>query len=133
MMGLVPSNARRSPRLMVASLSAGLATRPGDAGAPPTPYARSVLDVVDRIPRGRVMTYGDVAEYLGTGSGRTVGTVMSRYGSEVPWWRVVRASGEPHADALPRLAAEGCPVTGDRVHLDGCRWDGREERSPRPL
>jgi alkylated DNA nucleotide flippase Atl1 len=117
----------------VASLSAGLATRPGDTGAAPTPYALSVLDVVDRIPRGRVMTYGDVAEYLGTGSGRTVGTVMSRHGSEVPWWRVVRSSGEPHADALSRLAAEGCPVRGSRVDLDSCRWDGREERSPRPL
>jgi alkylated DNA nucleotide flippase Atl1 len=116
----------------VASLSAGLATRPGDTGAPPTPYARSVLDVVDRIPRGRVMTYGDVAEYLGPGTGRTEGTVMSRHGSEVPWWRVVRASAEPHADALDRLAAEGCPVTGSRVVLDRCRWDGREDQRRRP-
>ena len=128
--GRVPSP--RSPRAAVASLSAGLATRPGDTGAPPTPYARSVLDVVDRIPRGRVMTYGDVAEYLGTGTGRTVGTVMSRHGSEVPWWRVVRASGEPHADALDRLAAEGCPVTGSRVVLHRCRWDGREDQRRRP-
>ena len=126
----VPS--ARFPRQAVASVSAGLATRPGDTGAPPTPYARSVLDVVDRIPRGRVMTYGDVAEFLGTGTGRTVGTVMSRHGSEVPWWRVVRASGEPHADALPRLAAEGCPVTGERVDLTRCRWDGREEPRGRP-
>jgi alkylated DNA nucleotide flippase Atl1 len=116
----------------VASLSVGLAVRPGSTGSEPTPYARSVLDVVDRIPRGRVMTYGDVAEFLGTGSGRTVGTVMSHHGSEVPWWRVVRASGEPHADALARLAAEGCRVVGDRVDLAQCRWDGREERRRRP-
>ena len=115
----------------VASLSAGLAVRPGSTGSAPTPYARTVLDLVDRIPRGRVMTYGDVAEFLGTGTGRTVGTVMSRHGSEVPWWRVVRASGEPHADALDRLAAEGCPVVGDRVELERCRWDGREERRRR--
>jgi methylated-DNA-protein-cysteine methyltransferase related protein len=124
--GRVPNPAER-----VASLSAGLAVRPGATGAEPTPYARSVLDVVDRIPRGRVMTYGDVAEFLGTGSGRTVGTVMSRHGSEVPWWRVVRASGEPHADALDRLADEGCAVVGDRVDLDRCRWNGREERRRR--
>ena len=125
--GRVPNPAERA-----ASLSAGLAVRPGATG-PPTPYARSVLDVVDRIPRGRVMTYGDVAEYLGTGSGRTVGTVMSRHGSEVPWWRVVRASGEPHADALDRLAREGCPVVGERVDLARCRWDGRDRSGSRSL
>jgi alkylated DNA nucleotide flippase Atl1 len=93
-----------------------------------------VLDVVDRIPRGMVMTYGDVAEYLGTGTGRTVGTVMSRYGSEVPWWRVVQASGRPAEpmvrEALGRLVAEGCPIAAERVDLSRCRWDGREERRP---
>src|SRR5689334_15633168 len=123
--GRVPKSPER-PAGRSASVSAGLAVRPGGTGAAPTAYARTVLDVVDRIPRGRVMTYGDVAEYLGTGSGRTVGTVMSRHGSEVPWWRVVRASGEPHADALDRLAREGCPVVGERVDLSRCRWDGRD-------
>ena len=75
------------------------------------------------------MTYGDVADYLGSGTGRTVGTVMSRYGSEVPWWRVVRADGraaEPHEqEALDHLAAEGCPLQGERVALAAARWDGR--------
>lgn len=120
-----------------ASASAGLSVRPGSGGAAPTAYARTVLDVVDRIPRGRVMTYGDVAEYLGTGTGRTVGTVMSRHGSEVPWWRVVQASGRPAEpmvqEALQKLSAEGCPVNGERVELERCRWDGREERPRRPL
>ena len=117
-----------------ATASAGVGTRPGSGGAEPTAYARSVLGVVERIPYGRVMTYGDVAEYLGTGTGRTVGTVLSHYGAEaeVPWWRVVRSTGEPHADALERLAAEGCPVTAERVVLAGCRWDGREVRRRRP-
>jgi alkylated DNA nucleotide flippase Atl1 len=114
-------------------VSAGLGVRPGASNTTPTAYARTVLEVVDRIPRGRVMTYGDVAEYLGTGTGRTVGTVMSRYGGEVPWWRVVKASGEPHADALGRLVREGCAVLGDRVDLKRCRWDGREVRRLRPL
>ena len=58
-------------------MSAGLGTRPG-ATAPPTAYARLVLDAVDTIPVGRVLTYGDVAELTGRGTGRTVGTVMSR-------------------------------------------------------
>jgi methylated-DNA-protein-cysteine methyltransferase-like protein len=118
---------RRTAPPRVASVSAGLSVRPG-GDSPATPYARTVLDVVDRIPAGRVMTYGDVAEWLGTGTGRTVGTVMSRHGHEVPWWRVVQASGrpaEPHVqEALAKLAAEGCPTRGDVVVLAIARWDG---------
>ena len=91
----------------------------------PTPYALSVLDLVARIPRGRVMTYGDVAEYLGSGSARTVGMVMAQHGREVPWQRVVRASGEPFEGGLELLTEEGCPVRGERVLLAQCRWDGR--------
>ena len=75
------------------------------------------------------MTYGDVAEYLGKGTGRTVGTVMSKHGQEVPWWRVVQASGrpaEPHVqEALAKLIREDCPVRGDRVLMPQARWDGR--------
>ena len=105
----------------------GLAVRAG-SGAPPTAYARAVLDVVDRIPAGKVMTYGDVAELMGRGSPRTVGTVLSHHGREVPWQRVVQASGrpaEPHLqEALRLLAAEGCPLRGEVVDLASARWDG---------
>ena len=111
-----------------ASASAGLAVR-ARAGAPPTPYARQVLDVVDRIPPGKVLTYGDVAELMGRGSPRTVGAVMSDHGREVPWQRVVQASGRPAEpylqEALRLLTAEGCPVRGERVDLASARWDGR--------
>ncbi len=101
--------------------------RPG-AVAPPTAYARSVLDAVDAIPAGKVLTYGDVAELIGRGSPRTVGTVLAHHGREVPWQRVVQASGrpaEPHlAEALRLLRAEGCPLVGDRVDLASARWAG---------
>ena len=111
-----------------ASASAGLSVR-ARAGAPPTPYARLVLDVVDRIPRGKVMTYGDVAEMLGRGSPRTVGTVLTNHGREVPWQRVVQASGRPAEpylqEALRLLREEGCPIEGERVDLARARWDGR--------
>lgn len=114
---------RRPP----ATASAGLSVRPG-AGAPPTPYARLVLDVVDAIPPGKVMTYGDVAELLGRGSPRTVGTALTNHGREVPWQRVVQASGRPaepfHAEALALLRAEGCPIVGEKVDLARCRWEG---------
>ena len=109
------------------SSSVGLGVRPGRR-AGPTPYARAVLDVVDRIPPGRVLTYGDVAELMGRGSPRTVGAVLSEHGREVPWQRVVQASGRPAEpylqEALALLAAEGCPVSGERVELAAARWDG---------
>ncbi|MCW2667262.1 MAG: Methylated-DNA-(protein)-cysteine S-methyltransferase binding [Frankiales bacterium] len=115
----------RRPTPRPATVSAGLGVR---GGTTPTPYARTVLDAVDLIPRGKVLTYGDVAELTGRGTGRTVGTVMSRHGRQVPWWRVVQASGrpaEPHVqEALDRLRREGCPVVGEVVDLDRARWDG---------
>lgn len=115
----------RTRRGGAASASAGLSVRPGSR-AGPTPYAREVLDVVDRIPPGKVLTYGDVAELHGRGSARTVGAVLASHGREVPWQRVVQASGrpaEPYVEkALVLLAAEGCPVEGDKVLLARARW-----------
>ena len=46
--------------------------------------AEEVLEVVDQIPEGKVLTYGDVAELVGSRGARFVGNVMSRYGSDVP-------------------------------------------------
>ena len=116
-----------------ATVSAGVGTRPGSAPGPLTPYARAVLDVVDTVPTGRVVTYGDVAELMGRGTGRTVGTALAGHGREVPWWRVVQASGRPAEpylqDALRRLVEEGCPVVDGRVDLVRARWDGRSATS----
>lgn len=120
-------------RSRTASASAGLAVRPGGAAGGPSEYAREVLDLVERIPPGRVLTYGDVAELHGRGSARTVGAVMSAHGREVPWHRVVQASGRPAEpylhQALARLGEEGCPIAGERVALDAVRWDGRQRGS----
>ena len=94
-----------------------------------TPYARTVLDAVDRIPAGRVLSYSDVAELVGRGTGRTVGTVMARYGAEVPWHRVVRSDGSIATDRshqqLELLRAEDVPMDGSRVDIVRARWDGR--------
>lgn len=65
-------------------------------------FAGAVLAIVDDIPPGRVMTYGDVAAALGSRGARAVGRVLAREGGSVPWWRVVRADGRPpsgHEDA----------------------------------
>jgi len=81
-------------------------------------FVTDVLEVVASIPPGRVMTYGDVAAALGSRAARAVGTVMAHYGSDVPWWRVVRASGHPatghEARALEHYRAEGTPLMWSR-------------------
>jgi len=81
----------------------------------PSPeFVEAVLDVVKRIPPGRVMTYGDVAWALGSHAPRAVGRVLALYGHAVSWWRVVPASGLPpqgHARiALPHYEEEGTPL-----------------------
>ena len=83
--------------------------------AEPSPdFVTRVLDVVESIPDGAVMTYGDVAAAFGSRAARGVGQVMAYYGSDVPWWRVVRASGHPAIDhesrALEHFRAEGTPL-----------------------
>jgi methylated-DNA-protein-cysteine methyltransferase-like protein len=60
---------------------------------------RRIFDVVVRIPRGRVMTYGQVAEAAGLrGAARLVGYAMHALGSRVPWQRVMgtRRAGLAH-------------------------------------
>ena len=93
-------------------------------------YLDDVGPLVDAIPAGRALTYGDVAELTGWGSARAVGAVMSRHGHEVPWQRVVLSTGEPApsapGEALRLLRAEGVPLRGDRVDMRAARWDGGE-------
>ncbi|MFD8687036.1 MGMT family protein [Streptomyces sp. NPDC059651] len=100
-------------------------------------YAERVLDVAELIPPGRVMTYGDVAEWLGDGGPRQVGRVMALYGGAVPWWRVVRADGAllpgHELRALDHYRAENTPLREASRSADGhvprldmrrARWDG---------
>jgi methylated-DNA-protein-cysteine methyltransferase related protein len=90
--------------------------------------AERILECVEGIPAGRVMTYGDVAEYVGARTPRLVGHVLSQDGGTVPWHRVLHADGS-FADHLrdeqrQRLIAEGVRVTAGRVDLRVYRWDG---------
>lgn len=81
-------------------------------------FVAAVLEVVASIPEGRVMSYGDVAATIGSRAARGVGQVMAYYGSEVPWWRVVRAGGQPpqchEGRALEHYRAEGTPLRWSR-------------------
>jgi O-6-methylguanine DNA methyltransferase len=93
-----------------------------------TMFARSVLDAVDRIPPGRVMSYGDVAELVDhPGASRAVGAVMARYGGEVPWHRVLHNDGScaPRQSErqLALLREEDVPIRNGRVVMRVARWE----------
>ena len=106
-------------------------TEPGGA---PDDFASRVLDVTEAIPAGRVMSYGDIAEYLGQGGPRQVGRVMALWGGGVAWWRVIHADGSLLAgherEALRNYLREGTPMRPaadgrpGRVDMRQARWDG---------
>lgn len=95
-------------------------------GVHPEEYVEAVLAVVERIPRGRVTTYGTIADHVGSGP-RRVGRVLSLFGGPVPWWRVVRADGSlpaSHGDeAQAHYFQEGTPLRpSGRVDLRRAYW-----------
>ncbi|MBS2938979.1 MGMT family protein [Nocardioides sp. J2M5] len=81
-------------------------------------YAELVLQCAESVPRGRVTTYGAIADVvghrLGRGGPRLVGNVMATQGAAVAWWRVVRSNGSlpPSHDEEARQAylEEGTPL-----------------------
>jgi alkylated DNA nucleotide flippase Atl1 len=115
----------------------------------PSPdFVASVLAIVAMIPPGRVMAYGDIAAKLvshedlvgttGTYGARLVGQVMSRFGADVAWWRVIRSSGHPpkfhEQRALPHYVEERTPLTGPaenyRVDIKIGRFDPDKDPEP---
>jgi methylated-DNA-protein-cysteine methyltransferase-like protein len=91
-------------------------------------FADRILACIEAIPAGRVMTYGDVAEFAGTRSARVVGRVLAMDDGSVPWHRVVKSGGRLaehlYTEQRQRLLAEGVRFTGERVDLADFRWDG---------
>lgn len=95
---------------------------------------RRIYAVVRRIPRGKVLNYGRVAELAGlAGHARQVGYAMHALpaGTAVPWHRVVNARGavsrraHPGAELTQRMMLEKEGVRfghGDRIDLDRHLW-----------
>lgn len=84
----------------------------------------AIYALVKKIPRGRVMTYGQLAKALRlSGGARTAGRAMaaSPSGQGVPWHRVVGAGGrllirEPHASLQRKLLeSEGLTLAEKRI------------------
>lgn|SRR5690606_10724499 len=98
-----------------------------------------VYEVVKRIPRGRVSSYGAIARYLGSGgSARMVGWAMNNASKieDVPAHRVVNRNGLlsgkhhfPGTSAMQQmLEEEGVEIREDQVvQFKSLFWDPSEE------
>src|ERR1700693_3553834 len=90
-----------------------------------------VYQLVQRIPRGRVLTYGALAKALRLpGGARTAGRAMASTpsGQGIPWHRVVGERGKilirgPHAMLQKKLLeSEGVKLVESRVQLKLHAW-----------
>lgn len=103
---------------------------------------RRIYDVVSRIPRGRVASYGQIAELAGLPrQARLVGYALNVLPPDtaVPWHRVVNAQGRIslRGDGLGHeelqaqlLRREGVRFAGGAIPLDRYRWQaGRADKT----
>jgi methylated-DNA-protein-cysteine methyltransferase-like protein len=97
----------------------------------PKVFFRRVYVLARQVPRGRIVTYGQLARALGAPHGaRTVGWAMRACPADVPWHRVVNARGEislrpttGYAEQRARLRAEGVRFDrAGRIDLDKYGW-----------
>lgn len=97
--------------------------------------------VIARIPRGKVATYGAVAEAAGfPGAARQVAWALHNDSRGLPWHRVlgagghIRLPGESGMEQRLRLRQEGVAFSGARVRMDRHEADLRKlVKRPRPV
>jgi methylated-DNA-protein-cysteine methyltransferase-like protein len=110
--------------------------RPGYGAGKADSVRARIYEVVSRIPKGKVATYGQVATLAGMrGHARQVGYALHDLpeGSSVPWHRVINARGEISPRGVSgsdesqrrRLEAEGVDFDSARIHLARFRWRAR--------
>lgn len=107
-------------------------------------YRERVFAIVRRIPRGRVMTYGQIAVLLDNAhqryTPRTIGFVLHSITEEdkIPWHRVINSRGEcsttkillPSDKQQRLLEAEGIVFSSDnRCDLESLRWQSKKKQS----
>ena len=118
----------------------GIAAIAAARGAGEIGFRDAVYAVVQRIPDGQVLGYGQVAALMGSPrAARQVGYALAALPPEradplaadaVPWWRVIRTDGSiarqgdpargDHQQAL--LEAEGVALSAERVPMERFQW-----------
>lgn len=102
-------------------------SKPDDAAS----HCAAIERVIASIPRGRVSSYGEIAQRAGLpGRARMVGRVLGESKKELPWHRVLRSSGQSafppgsrgFREQSQRLRAEGVIIVNGRVNLQRFGW-----------
>jgi len=95
------------------------------------PFFKQVYEIVERIPYGKVISYGEIAKLLGRPrAAREVGWAMRNCPEDLPWQRVVMADGSiaggVYADMRRALLdSENVSFLPDgKVDMIACRWFG---------
>lgn len=86
-------------------------------------FSEKCYSLLRKVPRGKITTYKDIAEAMGTKAYRAVGTAMNKnpYAPEVPCHRVVNSNGEVGGFAngtskkIEMLKKEGIPIKDNKV------------------
>lgn len=109
--------------------------RPSASDATPKNFYEAVYRVVQKIPRGRVMTYGQIAAILGAPrAARAVGYAMRACPEGLPWQRVINGKGQISARSdverpiIQKMLLESEGVQFDATGtcaLDTLRWEPR--------
>lgn len=107
-----------------------------------TPFTQKVIQIIKKIPKGRVATYGQIAKLAGNAGGAR-GVVWILHSSSdahaLPWHRVVNAQGliaipsdrKNHREQKRRLQAEGVSFT-DTSHVDLTKFLWKTKEPPKP-
>jgi len=93
------------------------------------PFYKQVYEIVEQIPYGKVISYGDIAKLLGwPRSAREVGRAMRLCPEGLPWQRVVMADGTITGGSFADMRREILVsesvqfLTDGRVDMNVCRW-----------
>ncbi len=97
-------------------------------------FTKKVIEIIQAIPEGRIMTYGQIARLAGSPRGarqvvRILHSMSRAY--ELPWHRVVNAKGEiaikddeGRFTQVALLKSEGVEVReNERIDVEKYRWD----------
>lgn len=91
-----------------------------------SPFRDSVLEIVARIPHGKVTSYGAVAAIAGQPrAARGVGWILNNLppDTDLPWWRVVNAQGGLSTRKLPGPLGH---IQRDLLESEGVVFDDRD-------
>ena len=100
-------------------------------------FTETVLDIISSIPRGKVMTYGQVAAYADSPrSARQVARILHSMSEKhhLPWHRVINKqgkislTGQPGYSQKALLEREGIVFINNKIDLSIYRWEITENK-----